>query len=248
MSGESAMLEPLTRARHAAGAGRLVEADEIIEGILRAAPQQAGAWLLRSQIALQFQQFERSLESAARAVQLAPADGAGWYALGRACKAAGDLERAIHCYRKSLEVGPADPDVLTSLGIAMRAAGRAREAIAAYRQALTIAPDHTIAHHNLANALEALGESAQEALFHRSAGRPGLLGGIGAEYQKACALHAQGKLPDALAVVVAALQIAPRAPALLLLAATLSTELATAVRHSSTTSRFSTRTPAISWY
>jgi tetratricopeptide (TPR) repeat protein len=117
------MLEPLTRARHAAGAGRLVEADEIIEGILRAAPQEAGAWLLRSQIALQFQQFERSLESAA--VQLAPADGASWYALGRACKAAGDLERAIHCYRKSLEVGPADPDALTSLGIAMRAVGSA---------------------------------------------------------------------------------------------------------------------------
>jgi protein O-GlcNAc transferase len=225
MSGESAMPELLTRARHAARAGQLVEADEIIERILRVAPQEAGAWLLRSQIALQFQQFERSLESAARAVQLAPADGAGWYALGRACKAAGALERAIHCYRKSLEVGPANPDVLTSLGIAMRAAGRAHEAIAAYRQALSIAPDHTSAHHNLANALEALDESAEEALFHRSAGRSRLLGEVEVEYHKACALRAQGRLPDALAVVDAALQIAPRAPVLLSLAATLSAEL-----------------------
>jgi tetratricopeptide (TPR) repeat protein len=225
MRGESALPELLTRARHAARAGQLVEADEIIEGILRVAPQEAGAWLLRSQIALQFQQFERSLESATRAVQLAPADGAGWYALGRACKAAGALERAIHCYRKSLEVGPANPDVLTSLGIAMRAAGRAHEAIAAYRQALSIAPDHTSAHHNLANALEALDESAEEALFHRSAGRSRLLGEVEVEYHKACALRAQGRLPDALAVVDAALQIAPRAPALLSLAATLSAEL-----------------------
>ena len=225
MSGESAMPDLLTRARHAARAGQLVEANDIIEGILRAAPQEAGAWLLRSQIALQFQQFERSLESATRAVQLAPADGASWYALGRASKAAGILERAIDCYQKSLELGPANPDVLTSLGIAMRAAGRVREAIGAHRQALTLAPDHGIAHHNLANALEALGEAAEEALFHRTAGRPGLLGELETEYRKACALRAEGKLPDALAVVVAALQIAPRAPALLSLAATLSTEL-----------------------
>jgi Tfp pilus assembly protein PilF len=90
MSGDSAMPELLTRARHAARAGQLVEADEIIAGILRVAPQEAGAWLLRSQIALQFQQFERSLESAARAVQLASADGAGWYGLqGGRCSRAG---------------------------------------------------------------------------------------------------------------------------------------------------------------
>jgi predicted O-linked N-acetylglucosamine transferase (SPINDLY family) len=225
MSSESAMPELLTRAHHAARAGRLVEADEIIAGILRAAPDEAGAWLLRSQIALQFHQFERSLESATRAVQLAPADGASWYALGRACKAAGVLERAIECYQRSLEVGPPNPDVLTSLGIAMRAAGRAHEAIAAYRQALAIAPGHTTAHHNLANALEALGAPAAEALLHRSAGRPGLRGEVEAGYQQGHALRAQGKLPDALAVVDAALQIAPRAPALLSLAATLSTEL-----------------------
>jgi protein O-GlcNAc transferase len=225
MTGEAALPDLLTSARRAARAGQLVEADGIIEVILRAAPEEADAWLLRSQIALQFQQFERRLESATRAVQLAPADGASWYALGRACKAAGVLERAIDCYQKSLELSPANPDVLTSLGIAMRAAGRVREAIAAYRQALTIAPDHTSAHHNLANALEARGESAQEALLHRTAGRPGLLGAVEAEYHKACALRAQGKLPDALAIIVAALQIAPRAPVLPSLAATLSTEL-----------------------
>ena len=225
MSAESAMPELLTRARHAARAGRLVEADEIIDSILRAVPVEAGAWLLPWQIALQFQRFELSLESAARAVQLAPGDGASWYALGRACKAAGVLERAIHCYQKSLEVDPANPDVLTSLGIAMRMSGRAREAIAAYRQALAISPGHNLAHHNLANALEALGESAEDALFHRSAGRAGLLGEVESEYQRASGLHARGKLPDALAVVDAALQIAPRAVALLSLAATLSTEL-----------------------
>src|SRR5262249_38207458 len=101
--------ELLTRARHAARAGRLVEADEIIDSILRAVPDEAGAWLLRSQIALQFQRFERSLESAARAVQLAPRDGASWDALGGAGKAAGVLERAIHCYQKSLEVRPGQP-------------------------------------------------------------------------------------------------------------------------------------------
>jgi hypothetical protein len=61
MSAGSAMPELLARARQAARAGRVVEASELVESILRTAPQESGASLLHSQIALQFEQFERSL-------------------------------------------------------------------------------------------------------------------------------------------------------------------------------------------
>jgi predicted O-linked N-acetylglucosamine transferase (SPINDLY family) len=152
----------LEEAGQLCAAGRLLEAQDLLEQFLRLSPHDAAAWILLAKLHYQQRDHARALEAAAQALRLGPTHAEAHYMLGRIHRARGALDEAEACYRRALVDAPANPDILISLGVLLRSRGQVGEAIALYRRALSIDPKHADAQNNLANALLAAGDASAE--------------------------------------------------------------------------------------
>jgi capsular polysaccharide biosynthesis protein/Tfp pilus assembly protein PilF len=147
-------LSDLARAQALHRAGRLAEAEAMLDVVIAANPVNAEAWAERGLL-----DFERGrLESAARftfeAAALAPGVALYPARLGAIRNVEGRHVEALQFYRRALAL-PSDQSQAFwhEIGNIYFALGDDREAAAAYRNALQIAPNSTGTLHNLGNAL-----------------------------------------------------------------------------------------------
>ncbi len=134
-------------------AGRVAEADGILQGVLAAWPQHAGALHLLGVIAHAQGRYEAAVDLIRRAIVLRPDLAEAHCNLGSALKEMGQLEEAIAAYRRAIALRAKYPIALSNLGVALKDAGRLDGAIAVYREAIALSPDDAAAHGNLGNAL-----------------------------------------------------------------------------------------------
>jgi predicted O-linked N-acetylglucosamine transferase (SPINDLY family) len=196
---------------------RFEEARVLLIELLKQRPGDAEAWVLLAKLYYQQRDHVRALAAVGNATHLVPAHAEALYLLGRLHRDQGALNEAEACYRRALASSPDHPDILTSLGVLLRARGQTNDAILMYRRALEVNPAHREAENNLGNALAAVGLTAEARPRHEHA-RTVLAARVGTMRTAAEELMAQGKLKDAHALLLDALQIVPHDAALWLTA------------------------------
>jgi protein O-GlcNAc transferase len=139
--------------------GRLLEAEQLYQQILKQNPNHAGAMHYLGVIALQTGRTDAAVDLIAQALALNPKYDAAHTNLGNALRKQGRLDAAIAAYRQSISLNPNVPEAHRSLGTALREKGDLDGAIAAYRQAISLRPNYADAYNNLGNALKAAGKS-----------------------------------------------------------------------------------------
>ncbi len=143
--------------------GRLPEAAQRCEAILRRNPGNAGARHLLGVIHVQQGRLDSGLSLLAAVVAQYPADPEAHNNFGMALQAAGRQAEAAAEYESALKHRPGYAVALNNLGNALDTLGRGEEAIARYRQAIAADPRYAAACNNLGAALLRSGRG-EEAL------------------------------------------------------------------------------------
>ncbi|MDB5991167.1 MAG: tetratricopeptide repeat protein [Herbaspirillum sp.] len=139
-------------------AGRIDEALQIYQRILKADPDNADALHLMGNAAGQLGDIDASLSLIARANVLAPENTNYLASLGRAYRIKKQFDLALNCYARILELEPDNAEAHYHLANLEKSAGKYTEAITHYRRAVAIKPDFADSHHNLGSTLYALGK------------------------------------------------------------------------------------------
>jgi hypothetical protein len=142
MSAAAAMRE----AAQLYSAGRLDEALQACQAILRTDPRHFYALHLASTIALEHGRLEESIAWATRALELAPGHAEVLANRGAALRRGNRIDEALADYDTALRAGAPSPTLLVNRGIALAALNRHAEAIAQYDRALALDANHAPAH------------------------------------------------------------------------------------------------------
>ena len=134
-------------------AGRLAEAENVYQQILKGNPNQPVALRLLGTVAHQLGNNSLAVDLITKAVAINPSDAEAYNNLGFSLYSLGKLEEAVASYNEALAVEPNLADALNNLGNALMALGRLDEAVTRYRQAVAIDPDFAEAHKNLGYVL-----------------------------------------------------------------------------------------------
>ena len=143
--------------------GRLGEAEQIYERLLRQQPRHFEALQLLGTIALASNRAARGVELIEKALALNPRVAGVYLNLGSGLLALGRYADAIASYDRAVALQPVYPEAYNNRGNALRALGRFDEALASYECALRLTPDYASAHYNRAIVLADL-ERRDEAL------------------------------------------------------------------------------------
>ena len=135
------------------GDGRLKQAEQIYQQILRQDPHNADALHLMGVMAYQSGKHEIAFDYISRALQVRPDVPHFLGNLGLVHQALGRFDDAIATYRRALELNPSFATAHSNLGTALKERGRLEEAVASYGRAIAAQPDYVEAHYNLGNAL-----------------------------------------------------------------------------------------------
>lgn len=194
--------------------GRLQEAREICEEVLRADPRRAECWNLLGVLAGQTGDHERAAELLGKAIALDPANATFFHNRGLALKQQRRLEEAVASYDRAIGIRSGYAEAHASRGLALQELGKLDAAIEAYDRALALAPDFAEAHYNRGNALLQRGAAAAAvASYDRAiAARPDL---ARAHYNRGLALGNLKEPEASLQSLDAALAIEPDAEFLL---------------------------------
>jgi tetratricopeptide (TPR) repeat protein len=163
------LAEALALAEQHHGAGRLVEAQALCNGILAAQPNDATAVHLLGLIAHQSGQLGEAIEHLRRAVKLAPNMPHFHANLGEMYRLAGRAEEAAREGRRAVELKPDYPEALSNLGVALYEGRDYEEAARCHRRAIECNPKFALAHSNLGNALHALKRVDEAIASYRAA-------------------------------------------------------------------------------
>ncbi len=145
--------------------GRLREAEERYEVVLKTDDRHFGALYRLGLVRLQQGRFKEAGDLLRRALKTDRRSADAHLHLAVALSGAGRHEEAIRHYQKALAIRPGFPEAHNNLGYALQALGRIEAAIAHYEKALAIQPRYAEASNNLGTALAALGRH-EEALPH----------------------------------------------------------------------------------
>jgi tetratricopeptide (TPR) repeat protein len=208
-----ASVQVYANARHEFGvalvqAGRVPEAMQVFEEVLRLRPDYAEAHIALGTALLQLGRVQEAVEHFQQALQIEPDFAVAHYNLGIAFVKQGRLQEAIDHYEQAVQLEPDFAVAHYNLGIAFVKQGRLQEAIKHYEQALRIQPDYADAHNTLAIALIQLGR-AREAIKHWQQAlqiNPDL---AEAHYNLGVALEQAGRVPEAIGHYEQALRINP---------------------------------------
>ncbi len=179
-------------------AGRLNEAKQLYEHILRFDPRHSDALHALGVLAHQVGRNDTAVDLITRAIAQGGRVPVFQNNLGNALKAQGKLPEAIASYGWALAGRPDYLEAHYNLGVTLHAQGDLVAAAASYRRALALKPNHAAAHNNLGNVLHGQGQldeaiaCYEQALAHKPdyAEAHGNLANV---------LKAQGKLEGALA-------------------------------------------------
>ena len=129
----------------------LDEAELLLEGVLKLAPDYRAARLDYLRVLIDRQQHLRVREEIDTLLELEPGSKDYLSLYAAACVGLGEHEAAIALYRKLLAAAPGSFDLHVLLGHCLQAVGRQKEAIASYRAAAAARPSFGDAYWSLAN-------------------------------------------------------------------------------------------------
>ncbi|MBI3439333.1 MAG: tetratricopeptide repeat protein [Proteobacteria bacterium] len=143
--------------------GRLAEARQRYQAVLRIDRKNADAYQLLGVLEAQSGAHLRAAELIAKAISLNPGNAAYYYNHGAALQALGRFDEAVRAYDRALKLKPDATEAYNNRGNALQALNRYDEALASYDKALALQPRNAQAHNNRGNALQAL-ERFQDAI------------------------------------------------------------------------------------
>ncbi len=153
-------------------------------------------------------EFERALRNYQVAINIRPDFADAFVAMANALDGLGRVAEAAENYERALAINPGYAEVHFNLGVLASTQGRLDDAASSLRRAAEIKPDFVKAHHTLGTVLSGLGQlEAAEASFRRALSiepdSEEILYGL------VMILVSAGKSPDALQLIVPALERAP---------------------------------------
>ncbi len=132
-------------------------------------PLHGFAWVVLGAVYKATGNFQKSLESLQKAVELSPEDAQAHNNLGATFSDLGRLEEAKASYLCALRIRPDYAEAHNNLGNTLRVMGRLDEAERSYRKALELKPDSALAHSNLGAVLTGLGRLNDAEVSYRRA-------------------------------------------------------------------------------
>ena len=139
-------------------AGRLPQAENIYQQILKADPNQPDALNLLGVIAHQVGKYDIAVDLITRALANKPDNAQAHYDLGKAFIKLGKLDEAVASFHKALAIKPDYAEAHIYLGSALKELGRMEEAAASCQKVIAIKPDDAMAYNNLGVVLQYLGK------------------------------------------------------------------------------------------
>ncbi len=144
-------------------AGRLAEAAQLYQQLLRSNPRHGGALYSLGFVCLQTGQFDDAQRLFAGAAEITPRETDPWFYRGCALYRLGRHDDAIACFDRALAIKPDYVEAMVNRAVARLETGHAEEALAGCDTALCFRPDFLPALVNRGNALTAL-KRFEEAL------------------------------------------------------------------------------------
>jgi len=156
-------------------AGKLNQAEQLYQQILRVDPRHADSHHLLGVLAYQRGQYPPAITSIRQALTLNPWAAVYHANLGVAQEASGQMEAALASFQQALRLDSNSAPAHNAVGNALRAMGRLEEAVHHCTQALRLQADFPEAHNNLGNALYLQGKLGEAAAHYEEAlrQRPG---------------------------------------------------------------------------
>jgi tetratricopeptide (TPR) repeat protein len=193
------------------GQGRVREAEELYESILRNDSRHFESIYYLGTIRLQQSRFLDAEVLFRRALKINKRSADARHYLGIALTSLGHFDEAVSQYQKALDLNSRDAVVQNNLGYVLQKLDRHSEAVRHYRRALSVSPNYPEARNNLGNALQALGriEEAIELYRQALALRPN---DAGAHNNLASALATRNRHEEAIKHCERALVLAPGNP------------------------------------
>lgn len=149
--------DPLAEALRLAQAGRIADASQLCEQMLRQHPAHAPALALAGALALHSGDIAGALRRLSAAVGIDARNPGTQTTLGDALAAAGRYDEAISAFRCALTLAPRHAAAEAGLGFALQASGDGAGALAAFERAASLAPQSVPILTNLGAALQAAG-------------------------------------------------------------------------------------------
>jgi len=132
--------DPLRTAVSLHQSGRLAEASQLYEQILRAKPMHAGALALSGLLALDQGDAAKAAQRLKLAATIEPRNPSHAFSLGEALRAQGRDAEALSAYRTAARLDGRNALFQVGLGVALKAAGETDEAFSAFRHAASLDP------------------------------------------------------------------------------------------------------------
>jgi hypothetical protein len=142
-------------------AGRLDDAERVLQQILAAAPDQPDTLHLLGVVAARRERFADAAELIERALRTRPDNGLYYRNICEIYRRLSRLEEAMAAGRRAVELAPEDPHALVNLAIIYYDCLQLAEGIACSEAAIALAADLPSAHFELAEALLVLGRFAR---------------------------------------------------------------------------------------
>lgn len=151
-------------------AGRLPDAENIYQQVLKAEPNHPVALNLMGVIAHQVGKNDIAVDYISRALEIQPDYSEALYNLGKGLKELGRFDEAIAAYYRALGINPNDVNAHYNLANLLKQRGRPEDAVMNYQKAVTLDPQFSAGHNNLGLVQQELGrweaalESYQKAI------------------------------------------------------------------------------------
>jgi Flp pilus assembly protein TadD len=139
-------------------AGRLAEAEDVYNKILKTHPDHPFALHMLGVLACQRGELDLAVDLISKAVAIMPDYLEAHSNLGNAFMDLGKLDKAVFSYNKAIAIKPDYAKGHFNLANALKEQGKLRDAVSSYQNALASMPDFADAHSNLGNTLKELGE------------------------------------------------------------------------------------------
>jgi predicted TPR repeat methyltransferase len=139
--------------------GRDSEAVELLEPLVRAAPENGEMVVNLSMALRRLGRFDEALEHARRGVTLLPQAVPAWNALGVAALESGRLEDALAAFDSGLKAAPQHPALRLHRAMTLRRLNRNEESLAVYAQLVRAFPQTPEPWRGLADVQTALGQT-----------------------------------------------------------------------------------------
>lgn len=143
--------------------GRLAQANQLYNTILKNDPKNVGALHMQGVLAYQAGHLQMAVDLIGQAIKLAPDDAAPHVNRGLALGALKRHDEALAHFERAIGLRPGFAEAYVNRGIILKELARPLDAIASYDQAIALQPRLAAAYNNKGNALRLL-ERLDEAL------------------------------------------------------------------------------------